>query len=160
MQLVITAVGRLKAGPEQDLLARYLKLAVAAGRPVGMQVAQVIEISESKAPSTLRRKADEAERLLTACRGAAVRIALDEYGKAVGSVAFAELLRQHRDAGDKAMAFLIGGPDGHGDAVLGSASIRLSLGPMTLPHGLSRIVLAEQIYRAITILSGHPYHRP
>jgi len=77
----------------------------------------------------------------------------------MSSEAFARWIAEERDAGTKALGFLIGGPDGHGDAALSAAKLKLSLGPMTLPHGLARIVLAEQLYRAATILAGHPYHR-
>ena len=86
-------------------------------------------------------------------------VSLDERGKALTSAAFADLLRRQSDDGCKSMAFLIGGPDGHGPAVAAAARLSLSLSAMTLPHGLARVVLAEQLYRASTILAGHPYHR-
>jgi 23S rRNA (pseudouridine1915-N3)-methyltransferase len=86
-------------------------------------------------------------------------VALDERGKALGSEAFAKLLAAKRDTGTKAAGILIGGPDGLSDAVRAAAHFSLSLTALTLPHGLARIVLAEQLYRAATILSGHPYHR-
>ena len=79
--------------------------------------------------------------------------------KGLTSTAFADLLKRHRDDGCKELAFLMGGPDGHGPAIAQAAQVRLSLSAMTLPHGLARAVLAEQLYRASTLLSGHPYHR-
>jgi 23S rRNA (pseudouridine1915-N3)-methyltransferase len=96
---------------------------------------------------------------MKAAAAAEVRVVLDATGRALSSEAFARFLAESRDGGAKEMAFLIGGPDGHGPAVLDAATLKLSLGPMTLPHGLARIVLAEQLYRASTILAGHPYHR-
>ena len=84
---------------------------------------------------------------------------LDERGKALTSPAFAQLLGKIRDDGAGTLAILIGGPDGLAPAVREAAHIKLSFGAMTLPHGLARIVLAEQLYRAATILAGHPYHR-
>ena len=77
----------------------------------------------------------------------------------MSSTAFAALMRRHRDQGRQGLAFLIGGPDGHGADVLNKAELTLSLGAMTLTHGLARVVLAEQLYRAATIIIGHPYHR-
>jgi 23S rRNA (pseudouridine1915-N3)-methyltransferase len=86
-------------------------------------------------------------------------VALDVRGKALTSEAFARALAEVRDGGAKTMAILIGGPDGLAPAVLQAARLKVSLGAITLPHGLARIVLAEQLYRAATILAGHPYHR-
>jgi 23S rRNA (pseudouridine1915-N3)-methyltransferase len=103
--------------------------------------------------------ADEAHRLLAKSDGAGLRIVLDERGKGHTSAQFAKMLGEARDAGHRGAAVLIGGPDGHGPAARDAADLLLSLGPMTLPHGLARVILAEQVYRAITILSGHPYHR-
>jgi 23S rRNA (pseudouridine1915-N3)-methyltransferase len=86
-------------------------------------------------------------------------VVLEPTGKSLTSEAFAAFLRDTRDGGAKTCLFLIGGPDGHGESVLTTASLKLSLGALTLPHGLARVVLVEQLYRAATILSGHPYHR-
>ena len=159
MRLLIAAVGRLKTGPETQLLERYIALAKGAGRPVGIGPILFKELIEAKGQSPAIRKADEAERLVETSRQADLRIALDEHGKIFDSRAFSDLLAKRRDAGVGLLAFLIGGADGHGEAALGACHLKLSLGPMTLPHGLARIVLAEQIYRAVTIMTGHPYHR-
>jgi 23S rRNA (pseudouridine1915-N3)-methyltransferase len=102
---------------------------------------------------------DEAEALLAKVSVSHKLVCLDPYGEALSSEAFAELLAKLRDAGTEGAAFLIGGADGLAAAALTKAAKVLSLGPMTLPHGLARIMLAEQIYRAATILAGHPYHR-
>ena len=157
MRVLIAAVGRLKDGAETVLVERYMERL--APRIAGVGPIAISEIPEARQGSVAARKADEAERLLRAAAKADFRIALDERGKALSSDAFAKLLGRKRDDGIATLAFLIGGPDGHGTAATDAADLTLSLGPMTLPHGLARVVLAEQIYRAVTILSGHPYHR-
>ena len=159
MRLIIAAVGRLKDA-ERDLCARYVDRIGSSGRGVALGPLTVIETPESKAANVGQRQAEEAARLLKSAAGAAnVIVALDGRGQAHSSEAFAALLARHRDRAAGTMAFLIGGPDGHGEAALAAAHLKLSLGPMTLPHGIARIVLAEQVFRAVTILSGHPYHR-
>jgi 23S rRNA (pseudouridine1915-N3)-methyltransferase len=158
MRLIVAAVGRLKDA-ERDLYDRYGERCTASGRSLGLGPVKLSEISESRAATAEKRKADEAERLLKSASAAEVKVALDGKGRALSSETFARWIAERRDNGAKAMAFLIGGPDGHGAAVLKAATLTLSLGPMTLPHGLARIVLIEQLYRAATILSGHPYHR-
>jgi 23S rRNA (pseudouridine1915-N3)-methyltransferase len=158
MRLIVAAVGRLKDA-ERDLYDRYAKRFDAAGRSLRLGPLKLTEIGEGRAATADLRKDDEAQRLLKAASAAEVKVVLDEGGRALSSEAFARWLAERRDGGAKAMAFLIGGPDGHGSAALDAATLKLSLGAMTLPHGLARIVFAEQLYRAATILSGHPYHR-
>lgn len=158
MRLIIAAVGRLKDA-ECELYERYAKRFDAAGRALKLGPIELHEIAESRAATPELRKADEAERLLKAASGAEVRLVLDAKGRALTSEDLASLLAKQRDGGTQALALLIGGPDGHGDAALKAATMKVSLGAMTLPHGIARIVLAEQLYRAATILSGHPYHR-
>jgi 23S rRNA (pseudouridine1915-N3)-methyltransferase len=158
MRLIVAAVGRLKDA-ERELCERYAKRFDAAGRSLGLGPLTITELSESRAAGADARKADEAARLMKAAGAADVRVILDEGGKALSSDAFAKWIAQRRDAGAKGMAFLIGGPDGQGAATLDGAALKLSLGAMTLPHGMARAVLIEQLYRAATILSGHPYHR-
>ena len=102
---------------------------------------------------------EEGAALLKLAREADVIIVLDERGKTLTSEAFARLLGKTRDDGAATAAILVGGPDGLAPAVREAAHHKLSFGAITLPHGLARIVLAEQLYRAATILSGHPYHR-
>jgi 23S rRNA (pseudouridine1915-N3)-methyltransferase len=159
MRITIAAVGRLKAGPERDLYDRYAARLDALARTTALGPLKLAELPESRAGSAAARKTDEAARLLSKLPASCVVVVLDEHGRAMSSEAFAELLRTRRDSGAADVAFLIGGADGHGDAALGKADVKLSLGPMTLPHGLARIVLAEQLYRAATIVAGHPYHR-
>jgi 23S rRNA (pseudouridine1915-N3)-methyltransferase len=159
MRLIIAAVGKLKDGAERDLLARYQARFEALGRKLGFASVVWYEISESRAQDVTRRREEEAAALLKLAREAEVLIALDERGKSLASDAFAKTLARVRDGGAKTTAIVIGGPDGLADNVRKSAALQLSLGAMTLPHGLARIVLAEQLYRAATILAGHPYHR-
>jgi 23S rRNA (pseudouridine1915-N3)-methyltransferase len=159
MRLLIAAVGRLKPGPERELLAHYLSRAGSLGRKLGLSPISVAEIAEAKAASASARCEAEARALLAKIPPTHKRLCLDREGDQLSSEAFADILARLRDGGAAGTAFLIGGADGLGQAALARADRVLSLGSMTLPHGLARIVLAEQIYRAMTILSGHPYHR-
>ena len=158
MRLIVAAVGRLKDA-ERELCERYVERFDAAGRALKLGPLQISEIPESRAATAELRKADEAQRLLKSASDADATVTLDGVGRSLSSEAFARWLAGERDGGARTMAFLIGGPDGHGEEANGAAKLRLSLGAMTLPHGIARIVLAEQLYRAATILSGHPYHR-
>jgi 23S rRNA (pseudouridine1915-N3)-methyltransferase len=159
MRLLIAAIGRLKQGPERDLFAHYLARAEAAGRKVALSPLDVVEIAEAKGSTPQARMEAEAELLLAKRPSSSKLICLDRSGTALGSEGFAQSLGTFRDGGAKGVAFFIGGADGLGLRAMFEADLVLSLGPMTLPHGLARVVLAEQIYRAMTILSGHPYHR-
>ena len=155
MRLMIAAVGRLRAGPELSLIEEYLDRADKAGRSLALGPCEVIEIDERKA----RDKTSQSRKLIEAVRGGAVRVALDERGKTMTSPAFASLLARERDGGAPAMAFLIGGADGLDDAARTACTHRLSFGPMVWPHMLARVMLAEQLYRAVSILGDSPYHR-
>ncbi|WP_349359105.1 23S rRNA (pseudouridine(1915)-N(3))-methyltransferase RlmH [Stappia sp.] len=159
MRIHIGCIGRLKTGPERALFERYAERIAKAGRGVALGPLSVIERPESRAARADDRKAEEARALLDALPAGTVVLALDETGKTRASAAFADDLAALRDTGVQDLAFLIGGADGHGAAVLAAARSTLSLGPMTFPHQVVRALVAEQIYRAITILSGHPYHR-
>jgi 23S rRNA (pseudouridine1915-N3)-methyltransferase len=159
MRVTVAAVGRLKDGPERALLARYQERLCPLAKRLGLAPVAWHETGESRAGDAARRREEEGAALLRLVRGANFIIALDARGKALGSEAFARLLADKRDGGTEAAGLLIGGPDGLSDGVRAAANLQLSLGAMTLPHGLARIVLAEQLYRAATILSGHPYHR-
>jgi 23S rRNA (pseudouridine1915-N3)-methyltransferase len=159
MRLLIAAIGRLKQGPERALLATYLKRANELARPLGFGSVAQVELAVSRQGSAEARKGAEAAALLGKIDASAALICLDPAGQALRSEAFAAALARMRDANAAGIALAIGGADGLGAAVLSRAALRLSLGPMVLPHGLCRIVLAEQLYRAMTILSGHPYHR-
>jgi 23S rRNA (pseudouridine1915-N3)-methyltransferase len=159
MKLILAAVGRLKAGPERDLVARYEQRARAACRAIGLTGFEMREIEESRARRAEDRKAEEARALLALLPANARLVALDERGKAMGSEAFAADLGKTRDSGAGAYALLIGGPDGLDESLRARADFALAFGAMTWPHQIVRILAAEQAYRAITILAGHPYHR-
>ncbi|MEY3552760.1 MAG: Ribosomal large subunit methyltransferase [Pseudomonadota bacterium] len=159
MRLTLSAIGRLKAGPERDICARYIDRAQAACRNVGLAGLDLRECDESRARRPEDRKAEEARSLMAQLPAGARLIVLDERGKSISSEAFAADLAAARDAGAGAYALLIGGPDGIDPELRARASLTLAFGAMTWPHQLVRIMAAEQIYRAITILSGHPYHR-
>lgn len=151
MRVTVLAVGRAKAGPERELWDDYLK-----------RLTWPVALKEVEAKGNLGaadRMAREGALLLEAIPKGATVVVLDGRGQAPSSAAFAARLGKWRDDGVKELALLIGGADGHGPEVLARADFLLSLGAMTWPHQLARVMLAEQLYRAHSILSGHPYHR-
>ena len=152
MRILIVALGKSKAGPERALYDHYFKRL-----PWNVTLKEL----EDRKPSGTReqRKRREAELLLEASKAYDIRIALDERGKSLNSLEFASFLKQAQDRGEASVAFLIGGADGLDDNVFAHCRLRLNLGAMTWPHMLVRGLLAEQLYRAHTILTGHPYHR-
>lgn len=158
MRLSIRAIGRLKSSPEQTLALDYLKLAERLGRRAGIRSVSLTELPESRAGTPSLRKREETDLLLDAGPEGTLLIALDEGGAEMTSLQFAAELRGFLDAGGKHLAFLIGGADGHAPEIRARARL-LSLGRMTWPHALVRLMLAEQIYRSVTILINHPYHR-
>jgi 23S rRNA (pseudouridine1915-N3)-methyltransferase len=159
MRLIIAAVGRMKDGPERELLDRYRGRFEKLGKSLGFSPVAWHETSESRASNAEKRREEEGAALLKLARDADQLIVLDERGKPLSSDAFAKALAKARDGGAKTSAILIGGPDGLAESVRKIAKLQVSLGTITLPHGLARVVLAEQLYRAATILAGHPYHR-
>ncbi|MDF2797625.1 MAG: rlmH [Devosia sp.] len=158
MRVSIAAVGRMKAGPEREMVSRYLDRAAGSGKPLALTGFDVTELTESRASAAATRKSEEA-RALRAAIPAGVVVALDERGKSIGSEAFAALVGRWRDEGRPAVSFVVGGADGLDPDFVKSADLVLSFSPLTWPHQLVRIMLAEQLYRVTTILSGHPYHR-
>lgn len=159
MRLVLACVGRLKAGAERDLVARYVDRIRPAGRPLGLGPCDMIEITESAARRAEDRMAEEAAALLSALPAGAGLVVLDPRGRNLSSEDFARRIAADRDGGLSALAFVIGGADGLGEEVRARASLMIAYGAATFPHQLVRAMLAEQIYRAVTILAGHPYHR-
>jgi 23S rRNA (pseudouridine1915-N3)-methyltransferase len=151
VRLVIAAVGKLKAGPIKALYDDY------AGRlPWPVTLKEIANRTDRTAAERMRR---EGRSLLAAVPDDAALVALDGHGRALASEAFAERLRAFRDGGAATLAFAIGGADGLDEAVRRRASVVLAFGPQTWPHLLVRVMLAEQLYRAATLLAGHPYHR-
>jgi 23S rRNA (pseudouridine1915-N3)-methyltransferase len=141
------------------LAERYRKRAADAGRGVGFRGVEIIEIRESKAREAEKRVIEESIALATVIPEGAVSIVLDERGESLDSVGLTKRIGSWRDAGRPAAAFVIGGADGLGGALRDRADLRLAFGAATWPHQLVRIMLLEQIYRAATLLAGHPYHR-
>jgi 23S rRNA (pseudouridine1915-N3)-methyltransferase len=151
MNIVVAAVGRAKPSAERDLFESY------AGRLPWRVDLKEIEIKKESALDV--RRAREGEALLAAIPEGARIVALDERGKSEGSEAFAKRISLWRDDGVRAIGFLIGGADGLDETVRRRADLIVSFGALTWPHMLVRVLLAEQLYRAHTILTGHPYHR-
>jgi 23S rRNA (pseudouridine1915-N3)-methyltransferase len=148
----------MKAGPERELADRFFDRFAKAGPNIGLEFAGIIETSESRARSAAERQAEEAGRI--AARAAdAVLILLDERGRDMPSRRFAERLGALRDSGTRELVIAIGGPDGHDPALRQKAAETIAFGAQTWPHQLVRVMLAEQLYRAASILAGHPYHR-
>ncbi len=154
MRVTICAVGRLRAGPERALLDDYLARFDRTGRPLGLGPVSVVEVEDRKGGGM----AAEGALLARALPDGAVICALDERGESPDSPAFARWLAEWRDAG-RQVAFVIGGADGIDPALRSRSARMLSFGPMVWPHMLVRVMLAEQLYRAATILAGGPYHR-
>jgi 23S rRNA (pseudouridine1915-N3)-methyltransferase len=161
MRITVAAVGRSRAAkggaPEQALFDDYAKRLVARG-PAGLTLA-LREVEERRKLPTEARRAAEADLLLAQIPNGATRVALDGRGKTLSSEDFAKRLARWRDDGVGDIAFVIGGADGLDRRIIDGAGLVLSLGTMTWPHLLVRAMLAEQIYRAQSILLGHPYHR-
>ncbi len=155
MRVTICAVGRLRAGAEKSLIDDYLDRFDRTGRPLGLGPARVVEVEDRKRGG-MRAEAGLLRRVLP--KGA-VTCTLDERGKALSSPEFAALLARWRDDGRQDLALLIGGADGLDPGLRAGADFSLSLGRMVWPHMLARVMLAEQLYRAATILAGRPYHR-
>jgi 23S rRNA (pseudouridine1915-N3)-methyltransferase len=159
VKLLLVAVGRLKAGPERELVGRYAERCVASGRNIGFSGFDMREIDESRARRPEDRKAEEAAAILGLLPAQAKIICLDERGRALSSADFARKLGDWRDSGAGTCALVIGGPDGLDPSLREKADLTLAFGAMTWPHQIVRALAAEQIFRSITILSGHPYHR-
>lgn len=159
MRLYIASIGRLKAGAEKTLADDYADRINAMGKKAGISNLKIGEWPESQNATADQRMRDEAQILWAAVPAAATNIVLDERGKSHSSEEFAGLIRKCADQGVGDLVFMIGGPDGHTPETRTKASHIIALGPMTWPHRLLRIMLLEQIYRSVTIMVNHPYHR-
>ena len=159
MRLVVVCVGKLKAGPERLLFDRYFKRLVEGARGVGLVGVDLREIGESRSRRVDERRAEEAAAILAATPRGSALVLLDEHGPSVTSDEWAADIGRERDASRPAYVVAIGGPDGLDPSLRTVTHRVLSFGQITWPHQLVRVMAAEQLYRAMTILAGHPYHR-
>jgi 23S rRNA (pseudouridine1915-N3)-methyltransferase len=159
MRIVVAAVGRLKQGPERELAERYRKRAADLGRKAGITALDVIEIRESRAGNAGRRMLEESIAIANIIPEDAVVVILDGRGESLSSSAFAGRLHGWRAQSASAVAFIVGGHDGLAPRLREKSTLAIAFGTATWPHQLVRIMLLEQIYRAGTIMAGHPYHR-
>jgi len=155
MRVSIVAVGRLRAGPERDLIEDYRTRFDRTGRGIGLGPLSISEIDDRKGGGPDA----EALGLQKAVPGGAALVVLDERGDTLSSPKLAKTLAAWRDGGRRDAAFLIGGADGHSADLRARADLVVSFGPMVWPHMLARVMLSEQLYRAAGILAGTPYHR-
>lgn len=158
MRLSICAVGRLRRGAHEDLVHHYAKLIKSRAPQAGFTEFRYIDVDDRKSPAGEAGRAWQAQKLLQQVPDGGLIVALDEGGKSLPSESFAKTLGTWRDQGPKSLSFLIGGPYGHGNDVLDRAGFKWALGPATWPHELVPIMVAEQLYRSLCILTGHPYH--
>jgi 23S rRNA (pseudouridine1915-N3)-methyltransferase len=159
MRIVVAAIGRLKRGPETELAERYRKRAAQTGRAFGLRAVEIVEIRESRAADAGKRMIEESIALANVIpQGAAVAL-LDAHGDNLDSTSLASQLVKWRGQDRSEAVFLVGGPDGLSPSLRDKAELRIAFGAATWPHQLVRVMLLEQLYRASTILAGHPYHR-
>jgi 23S rRNA (pseudouridine1915-N3)-methyltransferase len=154
MRITLLTIGKLGRATEAQLARDYAERATASGRSLGLGPVEVVEVEGRKVG-----KASEGEALLAQVQPGDHLIACDEHGRALTSRAFADKVGKLRDDGTRRLVLAVGGADGHAPEVLGRADATLAFGPQTWPHALVRAMLAEQVYRAVTILAGSPYHR-
>ena len=159
MRLALIGVGRLKAGPERELCGRYCERIAATARGAGFTGFDLIETPESKARRPADRKIEEAAAIRALLAPGAMVAARDERGRNISSEVFAARLAQERDSRRAAFVLVVGGPDGLDPDFTAAGALTLAFGAMTWPHQFARFMAAEQLYRAVTILTGHPYHR-
>src|ERR1700759_4576197 len=159
MRLIVIAVGRMKAGPERELAERYRKRFDEIGRKLGFRGLDIHEIPESRAREAPARIAEEAAAISAAIPDGAVLVTLDERGDNIDSATLARHIGRNRDQSVAHMVFVIGGADGLSPELRRKGKLGLAFGAATWPHQMVRVMLLEQLYRAATILAGHPYHR-
>ncbi len=159
MRIVLICVGRLKAGAERELFERYFKRLTETARGVGLAGVDLREIDELRARRPEDRREEEAAAIVAAAPAGDALIVLDERGESPTSEEWAADIGRARDAAQPVYAVVIGGPDGLSASLRAKARRVVSFGAMTWPHQLARVMASEQLYRAVSILSGHPYHR-
>ena len=159
MRLAIIAIGKMKKGPETELVSRYADRIRQIGQVIGASSLDITEIPESRATNATQRKEEEYQAMLAKLPENGLVYILDERGKTISSVTFSDQLQQAASHGVKQISFIIGGPDGLSKTWRQSGHRIFSFGALTMPHQLVRVLLAEQLYRACSIASGHPYHR-
>ena len=159
MRVIVIAVGRLKQGPERELAERYRERFDDAGRKLGFRGIDIHELPESRARDAASRISEEGAAIAGAIPDKSVLVTLDERGQNVDSTTFAGLLGRWRDESVANAVFVIGGADGLSPELQRKAKLKVAFGAATWPHQLVRVQLLEQLYRAATILAGHPYHR-
>lgn len=159
MRLTLCAIGRMKRGPEAELADRYIERSRSICRQAALTGFEIREFPESRAQSARLRQDEESGLIAGQLDSGHRLIVFDERGQSMSSEGFASIVAQMRDDGVSGLVLALGGPDGHGEDLRKRADHVVGFGAMTWPHQLARIMAAEQIYRALTILSGHPYHR-
>jgi 23S rRNA (pseudouridine1915-N3)-methyltransferase len=159
MRLMLISIGRLKQGPERELAERYRDRFEDIGRKLGFRSLEIHEISESRARDTATRISEEAAAIGALIPEKSIIVALDERGTSLDSATFARHLGRWRDESVANNVFVIGGADGLSPELRRKAKLTIAFGSATWPHQMVRVMLLEQIYRAATILAGHPYHR-
>ena len=159
MRIVVISIGRLKQGPERELTERYRTRFEDIGRKLGFRGLEIHEIPESRARDAATRIAEESAAISEVIPAKSMLVALDERGDNVDSAAFARHLGRWRDESVANTIFVIGGADGLSPDLRRKAKLSIAFGSATWPHQMVRVMLLEQVYRAATILAGHPYHR-
>ena len=159
MRLVVIAVGRIKQGPERELAEAYRKRAQATGRALGIRDVEIVEIRESRAQDAERRRVEESIAIANVIPERAIVVILDERGDNLDSATLAGLLQAWRAEERPAVCFVVGAADGLAQSLRQRAKLKLAFGAATWPHQLVRVMLLEQLYRAASIVAGHPYHR-
>lgn len=162
MRMTLCAVGKLGATVENNLVKDYLNRASLTGRGLGISPVDLLEVEAkkgAKAATSALLKAQEMEAIRAGLGEGGILITCDEHGEPLTSRQIAQRLNTYKDRGERRVTFLIGGADGLDQALLKSSAFSLAFGPQTWPHALVRVMLAEQMYRATTILAGLPYHR-
>ncbi|MGC6512363.1 MAG: 23S rRNA (pseudouridine(1915)-N(3))-methyltransferase RlmH [Parvibaculales bacterium] len=158
MRVQISAIGTARNAPEDDMIRSYLKRLESA-RTIGISAIEVHEIKTAKVRSGENLKQAEGQKLLATLPSGGHLVALDERGKAFSSPELADYVQSRLSAGDRNLSFVLGGADGLDGGLRERADLKLSLGRMTFPHLLARVLLVEQLWRSVSILMNHPYHR-